>query len=27
MLIASDAVDSGNALRKLQEIINVSNSV
>lgn len=27
MLIASDAIDSGSALRKLQEIIHVSNSV
>jgi len=27
MLIAADAIDSGNALRKLQEIIHVSNSV
>jgi len=27
MLIASDAIDSGNALRKLQDIIHVSNSV
>ncbi len=27
MLVVSDAIDSGNALRKLQEIIRVSNSV
>ena len=27
MLIASDAIDSGNALRKLQDIIRISNSV
>jgi len=27
MLIASDAIDSGNALRKLEEIIRISNSV